>query len=173
MSAATYREIRGLSRMTVGELREKYFEVFGEETRSRHKVFLRKRIAWRIQALADGDLSERARKRAEELANDADLRIRAPRDTAEMGLIEVGIRTVTAHSKVSRDERLPSPGTLLTREFKGRDIVVEVLDHGFEFDGRSYKSLSSIAREVTGTKWNGFIFFHLDEGTNRLKREVE
>lgn len=66
MNTDTYKEIMSLSRMTVGELREKYLEVFGEETRSHHKDFLRKRIAWRLQALAEGDLSERARRRAEE-----------------------------------------------------------------------------------------------------------
>jgi len=61
MEATTYQEVQGLSRMTVGELRDKYIEVFGEETRSYHREFLRKRIAWRIQAQAEGDLSERAR----------------------------------------------------------------------------------------------------------------
>jgi hypothetical protein len=80
MEASTYQEIQGLSRLTVGQLREKYLDVFGEETRARHKVFLQKRIAWRLQALAEGDLSERARRRADELADDADLRLRAPRD---------------------------------------------------------------------------------------------
>ena len=72
--------------MTMGELRGKYLEVFGEETRSYHKAFLRKRIAWRLQALAEGGLSERARRRAGELANDADLRLRAPRDQSMPGL---------------------------------------------------------------------------------------
>ena len=57
MNTDTYKEIMSLTRMTVGELREKYLEVFGEETRSHHKDFLRKRIAWRLQALAEGDLS--------------------------------------------------------------------------------------------------------------------
>ena len=75
------KEIDALSRMTVGQLREKYMEVFGEESRSNHKQFLFRRIAWRIQALAEGGLSERARRRALEIANDADLRIRAPRAT--------------------------------------------------------------------------------------------
>jgi len=93
MEATTYQEVQGLSRMTVGELRDKYLEVFGEETRSYHKEFLRKRIAWRIQALADGDLSERARRRAEELANDADLRTRSPRDPVASGSAEVKART--------------------------------------------------------------------------------
>ena len=73
------KEIEELSRMTVGQLRQKYLEVFGEESRSNHKQFLFRRIAWRIQALAEGGLSERARRRALEIANDADLRIRAPR----------------------------------------------------------------------------------------------
>ena len=88
MNTDTYKEIMSLTRMTVGELREKYLEVFGEETRSHHKDFLRKRIAWRLQALAEGDLSERARRRAEELADDADLRIRAPRARHKSGSAE-------------------------------------------------------------------------------------
>jgi len=70
METTTYQEIQGLARMTVGELREKYIDVFGEETRSYHKEFLRKRIAWCIQVLAEGDLTERARRRAEELADE-------------------------------------------------------------------------------------------------------
>jgi len=103
MEATTYQEVQGLSRMTVGELRDKYLEVFGEETRSYHKEFLRKRIAWRIQALAEGDLSERARRRAEELANDADLRTRSPRDPVASGSAEVKARTSAG------GEREPAP----------------------------------------------------------------
>src|ERR1700721_2743235 len=76
---AMRNEIDELSRMTVGQLRQKYQQVFGEESRSNHKQFLFRRIAWRIQALAEGGLSERARRRALEIANDADLRIRAPK----------------------------------------------------------------------------------------------
>lgn len=93
MNANTYREIHQLSRMTVGELREKYLNVFGEETRSRHKEFLRKRIARRIQALAEGGLSERAKRRAEEVANDADLRIRVTRDAITLGFAETEARS--------------------------------------------------------------------------------
>ena len=65
MKAAILKEIEGLRRLTVGGLREKYREVFGEESRSNHKDFLFRRIAWRIQANAEGGLSERARRRAE------------------------------------------------------------------------------------------------------------
>jgi hypothetical protein len=62
----------------------------------------------------------------------------------------------------ARDPRLPKPGTLLTREFKGQVHVVKVLDDGFEYDGHQYKSLSKIATEIAGTRWNGFVFFALD-----------
>ncbi len=74
-------ELKMLQRMTVTELRAKYQEVFGEVARSHNKTHLWKRIAWRLQALEEGDLSERARRRAQELARDADIRIRPPRGT--------------------------------------------------------------------------------------------
>jgi hypothetical protein len=169
MKTATYKEIQGLSRMTLRELREKYLDVFGEETRSCHKEFLRKRLAWRIQALVEGDLSERARLRAQELANDADLRIRAPRDPIPSGLAEVRARSATGRIEPSHDPRLPLPGTLLVREYQGWDIVVKVLDGGFEFDNRRYRSLSAIAREVTGSKWNGYLFFGLKQASTKRR----
>jgi len=59
------------------------------------------------------------------------------------------------------DPRLPPPGTYLEREYKRRQIIVKILVNGFEFDGEIYRSLSAIASEVTGTKWNGFLFFSL------------
>jgi len=156
-------QIEELKHMTVGQLREKYSEVFGEETRSHHKQFLFRRIAWRIQALAEGGLSERARRRALEIANDADLRIQAPRS------FDVGTprdrrmnRRITA-----TDPRLPAPGTLLVREYKDRSVVVKVRLDGFEYDGRIYRPLNAIAREVTGTKWNGFLFFQIPDANGK------
>lgn len=74
------REVAALKQMTVKELRDRYLEVFGEAARSGNKDWLRKPIAWRMQANAEGNLTERARRRAEELANDADVRIRRPPD---------------------------------------------------------------------------------------------
>ena len=71
-------EVAKLQAMSTGELAKRYAEVFGEQARSRHKAYLIRRIAWRIQALAEGDLSERARQRAKELANDADVRVTPP-----------------------------------------------------------------------------------------------
>jgi hypothetical protein len=60
-----------------------------------------------------------------------------------------------------RDPRLPKPGGILTRTFKGKEIKVEVLDAGFAYDGKTWRSLSAIAKEVSGTSWNGFLFFGL------------
>src|SRR5262252_11249464 len=147
------QQIESLRRMTVGQLRQKHVEVFGEESRSNHKQFLFRRIAWRIQALAEGGLSERARRRALEIANDADLRIRAPKTFfgQNTGIPpQLAVRTKASRSF---DRRLPAPGTILGRHYKGREIIVRVLTDGFEFEERIYRSLSAIARELTGTKW--------------------
>ena len=77
-NALKWREIDALRHQSVGQLKVKYLQVFGLESRSNHKQFLVRRIAWRLQANAEGDLSERARQRALALAEEADLRIRAP-----------------------------------------------------------------------------------------------
>ncbi len=74
------REVAIMKLMSVGELRKKYGEVFKEPTNARNKVWLIKRIAWRMQANVEGDLSERARRRAMEIANDADIRMMPPRE---------------------------------------------------------------------------------------------
>ena len=162
MDAAVLAEIEDLRKMKAGALRAKYRELFGEKSRSSNKQFLFRRIAWRLQARAEGDLSDRARRRALEIADDADLRIRAPE-----GFFVVSgsgeASTPLDGAGAGRDRRLPSPGTLLTRQFENRRIVVKVLDDGFEYQSQRYRSLSAVAREVTGTRWNGLLFFGLTE----------
>jgi hypothetical protein len=73
------QELARLPRLSVADLRGRYAQLFGETTRTGNKVWLVKRLAWRLQALAEGDLSERARQRAAELAHDANLRLSPPR----------------------------------------------------------------------------------------------
>jgi hypothetical protein len=154
-------QIETLRRMTVRELRTRYREVFGEESRSNHKQFLFRRIAWRLQADAEGGLSERARQRALEIANDADLRIRAPK---EFDFDAAGQRCVQEKITPDADPRRPLPGTVLEREYKGKAIVVKVGEDGYDYNGRRYRSLSAIAKDITGTKWNGYLFFHMPVG---------
>jgi len=144
--------------MTVTQLRERYGEVFGEAVRSFNKPHLVKRIAWRMQANVEGDLSERARRRAHELAKDADLRVQPP--TVHIGSGEIG-GTTTSPFCVGRDDRLPMAGALLKRNYKGQTVQVRVLAKGFEFEGEVYRSLSAVARKITGTHWNGYHFFGL------------
>ena len=150
-NASIRREIDHLRHKTVAELKVRYLELFGETSRSNHKQFLVRRIAWRLQALAEGDLSERARERALSLARDADLRLRAPQDSLSMAT------TAGRH----RDARLPAPGTILRRAFRDQNITVHVLEKGFQYEGAVYPSLSAVARHVSGTQWNGFSFFRL------------
>lgn len=155
------KQIEELSRMTVSQLRQKHLEVFGEESRSNHRQFLFRRIAWRIQALAEGGLSERARRRALEIANDADLRVLAPRTKFGRDVTLDRKLSITRKVPGDLDPRLPPPGSCLEREYKGRQVIVKVLVDGFEFDAKKYRSLSAIAKNITGTKWNGFLFFNM------------
>src|SRR5713226_1052151 len=150
------KEMATLNAMSVAELRARYAQVFGEETRVGHKAWLIKRIAWRLQALAEGDLSERARRRAAELANDADLRLYPPR-ASQAAPLE---RKSTTDAE-GPDSRLPAPGHTLSRLYKGRMLHVRVLPKGFEFEGEIYQSLSAVAKAITGSHTNGYLFFRL------------
>ncbi len=153
-------EVAALRRLSAKELRQRFAELFGQPTHTGNKTWLTRRIAWRLQALAEGDLSERARRRAAELANDADLRLgppqlpRAPRATA----CPAAPAPPTPVAP-ERDRRLPPPGTVLTRPYKGQVLQVLVRSDGFEFDGRLFPSLSAAAKAITGSHCNGFLFF--------------
>ena len=155
VGAAVRMEIENLKKLKTRELRTRYRALFGEASASFHRAHLLRRIAWRLQAEAEGELSERARRRAAELANDADLRLRAPQsfwreleDTAE-------------HRR--RDPRLPPAGTVLERTYRGQIVRVTVLANGFAYQDKEYASLSAIAQRATGTRWNGFHFFGLKQ----------
>ena len=157
MNEALCREVENLRKQTTKVLKARYEELFGEESRSSNHAHLFRRIAWRMQAVAEGDLTERARIRAAELAQDVDVRLRAPRRFW-------GELSSRGAEIAQRDPRLPSPGTILKREFQGQTLTVAILDAGFEFEGKTYDTLSSIAWKVTGTRWNGFAFFGLKSG---------
>jgi len=149
------KEIEQLRREKTKALRARYLELFGEESKSSNQAHLFRRVAWRLQALSEGDLSQRARDRATALAVDVDLRLRAPHKFW---------RELAAEPQGPvRDPRLPTAGTTLQRQYRDRTITVKILADGFEYDGKIYASLSSIASLVTGTRWNGFSFFGLNK----------
>jgi Protein of unknown function (DUF2924) len=160
MDTTVIRALEALQDLKVAELKKRYRELFGEESKSSNKQFLFRRIAWRLQANKEGDLSERARRRATEIADDRDLRVRAPKEF--LARPDPGSWSVD-RTRPPKDGRLPGPGTLLTRRVGDRQIVVKVLTDGFEYESRHYRSLSAIAREATGTRWNGLLFFGLTE----------
>jgi hypothetical protein len=153
------KELAALNRMSVDALRARYAEIFGEPTNGRHKQWLVKRIIWRMQSLAEGDLTERARRRASELANDADLRRKAPKSLTAAP--DAATRTRVSRLPPNRDRRAPIPGSLITRVYKSETLEVKVLADGFEYQGETYKSLSAVAKHITGSHCNGYHFFRL------------
>ena len=150
-----YTEIERLRSMRIQELRVRYQEVFGEDTRTAHKQHLVRQIAWRLQVQAQGDLSERARRRALEIADDADLKTQVP------PLWEAVEPTAPKSGRRSGAGRIPVAGTLLRRVYRDRTVEVKILADGYEYEGRRYVSLSAVARAATGTRWNGLLFFGL------------
>ena len=107
-------KINKLRTMPVGELRDEWFKLYGETTRSRNRQYLWRRLAWRVQELAYGGLSDRAKARLEELATDEFRRARTPGST-----IPGPASTRPTTSKHRRDPRLPPPGTVITKHYKG------------------------------------------------------
>jgi hypothetical protein len=145
-----------LAGMTVGGLQEAWKEVYGEPTRSRNKAYLRKKLQFRLQELQEGGRSTRAEEKADELAE-------------EHGKVEESRRSSRKRSAEfrptpaagPRDPRLPRAGTKLKREYKGKAYQVTVHEQDFEYASKRYASLSTLAREITGQVWNGFLFFGL------------
>jgi hypothetical protein len=161
MREAIWRDIERLQTAPLKVLKQRYRDLFGEPPRVNQRHSVLRRIAWRLQVLAEGDLSERARQRAADLASDAELRLLAPRDF----LPALSAKSPGGGAGASRntyDRRIPAAGTVLTRQYKDRLISATVLQEGFECEGRRYKSLSAIATQKTGTRWNGLVFFGLD-----------
>ena len=120
-------KITSLQQMSVNELRERFIHVIGETTRSRNRTWLIRRIAWRLQAIEEDGLSERARQRAQELTLFADARTTPPRQTSKFAS-QNEMQPDSGEVAVGKETRLPAPGSLIMREFKGRHIEVRVTD---------------------------------------------
>jgi hypothetical protein len=154
MENSVLAEIVRLKTFPRAELEQKYAELFnGEKPATGNRIFLWRRIAYRLQELAYGGLSAPAQSRVNALIQEYDpvnnkaLRPeKVPQEARKPGL---------------RDRRLPIPGTVLIKEYKGTTIQVKALEKGFEYNGKVFPTLSAVANAVTGAHWNGYVFFRI------------
>ena len=144
--------IMALKNLSTKELQLKYEELFqGQKSPTNNRIYLWKRIAFKIQEVEYGGLADEAKTRLQELTQEFDPinHVKKPADAP------------TSKKKHGRDHRLPIPGTVLVKEYKGTQCEVKVLEKSFELKNKTYRSLTSIAKEITGAHWNGFLFFNL------------
>lgn len=153
--------------LSMPELRERFAQHYGHTTNSRNKAHLIHRILWAVQRDTLGDISDAARKKAlASIADDRSVKERfsAPKVTSNKSDKAENMQQVTITYQ-PRQELLP--GTVLCRNYQGEDVRVLVLENGFEWDGKRFKSLSAVARSVTKTRWSGPGFFGLTKKGGR------
>jgi hypothetical protein len=133
--------LAALQTAPTAELKAQWRALFGKEPPPFNRPYLVSRLTYRIQELAYGGLKPETRARLEALGEQLDGG-------------NVVLRRIRADSR-------PLSGTRLVREYDGVQHVVTVRADDFEYEGRPYRSLSAIARHITGTRWNGWTFFGL------------
>ena len=147
MKDSVLSQLAALKGASAPVLKARWRELFETEPPAYNRRFLESRLTYRIQELAYGGLSRETLERLRAMAKQY-----ATRDAAE---------------RKARPLQRPIAGTKLIREYQGVEHCVTVRADDFEYLGRPYKSLSSIAREITGTKWNGLVFFGLKRHPGR------
>ena len=141
-------EIQELRVLPVPELVERYELVFGKPPRVKHRDWLWRRVAWKVQEQRFGGLSTVARRRLDELIDQLDVPLH-------------GERTVRVRLGAPRRGGEPPVGTRVSRMWRGQEVVAVAVEGGWEHEGVVYRSLSGIAKAVTGAHWNGRLFFGL------------
>jgi hypothetical protein len=145
-------EIATLKNAPVKELLRRYKELYAEDASGTHRLYLWRKIAYRLQEHEQGSLSAKAMGRLKTLTEKYDpINNKALRPDKPASCLPV----------LAKDKRLPIPGTVITKEYKNTKHQVKVLEKDFEYSGKIYKTLSAIAKEITGAHWNGFLFFNL------------
>lgn len=148
--------IAALQDMSVNQLRREWVILFGNHPyTTRNRTFLIKRLTWRIKTLLNGGLTERALKRAEEIADETLIRMK-PREFREVQQV--------VHSDLPTNtpiENMP-PGTIISRTYKGKKYEVTVLGKNrYAFNGKIYNNITAIAWEICGYRKSGNLFFNL------------
>lgn len=156
MEKAINAKITGLQIKTIPELQKEFEALFdGQKASSNNKVYLVRRIAYRLQELEYDGLSQKTQNRLKELI--------ALYDPVNNKAIrpKVSVETQARTKTRGRDTRLPIPGTIITKDYRGKKHQVKILEKGFEYEGKIYKHLTAIADKITGAHWNGYNFFNL------------
>lgn len=135
--------LAALKTLTVKELKAEWEQLFQTQAPNNSGAYLQQRLAYRVQELAYGGLTKPV--------------------TAMLNALADEVEGKKVRKSVISDPRNPVIGTRLVREWDGVEHVITVLKDGFDWQGRRYKSLSAIARGITGTRWNGYRFFGLRE----------
>jgi hypothetical protein len=154
------KEQKCLEQLSIAQLKDRYHELSQRRVSIKCKRWYIKRILWLMQASCSGDISEESRLLAKQISANRPLRksILRVRDRTEPS----ALRTVTTVLDRHIDQRIPEPGASLVKTYRGKTIRVIVRRSGFEFDGQQFKSLTAIARVVTGQRnINGMQFFNL------------
>lgn len=147
-------QILALKGMSTEGLLQKYEEFFnGKKAPSTNKAFLWRRIAHRIQEIEYGSISEKAQSRIKEFIDKY--------DPINNKVLRPGKTSIENRAKDKRDRRLPIPGTVITKIYKGNTFQVKVLENSFECNNKIYKTLSKVANAITGDHWNGYLFFNI------------
>jgi len=149
-------KIATLKNKSIPEL-QKDFEALldGQKASSDNKIYLVRRISYRLQELKYGRLSQKAQNRLKELIGLYDpVNNKAVRP-------KVSLETQARIKNRGRDTRLPIPGTIITKDYRGKKYQVKILESGFEFEDKVYKHLTAVAEKITGAHWNGYNFFNL------------
>jgi len=147
MNTSVVKQIADLDRASMADLQHRWEQLMGTEPPRYNREFLVRRLAHRLQELACGGLSQAARTKMDRLLEEA-------------GYDEIGAERADRRPAQGRGE-LPVLGTRLIRDWNGERHEVTVVQGGFGFQGRRYRSLSAIAAAITGTHWNGPAFFGL------------
>ena len=156
-SDSVLKQIADLDTLNHDQLCELWRTLFGKEPAAFNRPYLIKRLAYRIQEIAYGGLSERAHKTMDDVLD-------------SHGFDENGGSLDGRRTERKRKAGVPVAGTRLVREWNGRTYEVTVAYGGFEYEGRRYKSLTAIATAITGTHWNGRAFFGLKESHKKKDR---
>ena len=156
MTETNLSQIMELKGKSLDELKTKYEELFlGQTAPSNNKIFIWRKITYRLQELEYGGISTETQSKIQQLIQQYD-----PINNKALRPDNIP-ENQPKKSGISRDKRLPIPGTVITKEYKGISLQVKVLKSGFEYNSKVYKTLTAIAKEVTGAHWNGYLFFNL------------